>query len=1270
MGQQAPRMGKAQAAGLAIGGLLVVLVIGIVWYAGRGRTEPDRNGDTAPGETAYTTVDLNLAVAAVAAAEDLQFEQALELWQELAAKYPDLIACQINEAVTVLKWIDVSNNALSSGTIQDPQQRQELEAALEEAYSRADQLIERLSAVKAANSGQIALLQAALLEAQARRLPIPEDEQVRRRAAEVIRDALAEQPAQPVLAAKFDEIILPLAGQADDVLARQNADFLYAAWQAEPRNLYLLSRAADTLLQQQDKRLLDLLEPSVELSKPMRAEVARDMRSLKLDELIPQVRQAVEAGEWRKAFQLKRWLNVLKGMSGFRSDLRLVKPDVLALLDTEFLGEFARQVRSNQPRPTASGDDGFSLTTAAVDATAGAVAWFDVDLDLDFDLVVLNENQLQIYTLVDGAFGTEASQTLALDGTYRGCLVAEFFAVDDTNRNRKAASVAELMTQPDAAAESPNAQEGSETEPLTAEQIRESNRHDTYQELVLWGPSGIKIVTLVPGAESGGASSDAPLMQLTVLEEPTGLEGLTDILAAAVLDIESDGDLDLLVSSSQGLSVFQNNGNRTFEDITAFSDLSLVPAGIESIRIGDVDGDLDQDALLVSPQAGHICLLENILHSQFRGRTLDDRWPEVEQPNDLVISDFDGNGSWDFAATTGTGLSVVRTRTPQPGQLVPMADVLLDGPGQCLAQGDMNNDGFEDLLVGGAQGLAIHFGMANGEFSSAVSQANAVASVSQILVVDANRDGVLDAAIVDGGQARVLWGQGEANYLAVRVRGINDSNGGGRINHYSVGTVLEVWANDRRQRQIVTQPVTHFGLGDAAAENLRIIFNNGLTQNVERPAVNTLVEEKQELKGSCPFIYGWDGQQFVLITDALWNAPLGLQTARGEVLPDRRWENLLLPGEAVQPQAGVYELRFTEELWEVAYVDHVQLTAIDHPADVRVFTNEKVGPPAMAEHRVFGFRDEIYPESAIDSAGRDVLAKLRHLDRDYAQAFDQLIHQGLAEPHFVELEFGELPEASELFLCLSGWMHPTDTSLNIGISQNPDRQPPEPPSLWTLDADGRWQCVRPFIGFPGGKPKSIVVSLKDVFLTDDHRLRIGASQQIYWDEIFVAADHPESVTSQPLVLKQAQLHYRGFSQLMPRAADQPHWYDYQRVSMLPKWPRLEGPFTRFGDVQDLLVADDDRMVVMTSGDEIQLHFSAPKDALPNGWKRDFVLHSAGWDKDADINTLAGQSSLPLPFAAQSQYPPGLQDAEQVGEVWQKNVDTLTRRWQVWPAEMQ
>jgi hypothetical protein len=82
---------------------------------------------------------------------------------------------------------------------------------------------------------------------------------------------------------------------------------------------------------------------------------------------------------------------------------------------------------------------------------------------------------------------------------------------------------------------------------------------------------------------------------------------------------------------------------------------------------------------------------------------------------------------------------------------------------------------------------------------------------------------------------------------------------------------------------------------------------------------------------------------------------------------------------------------------------------------------------------------------------------------------------------------------------------------------------------------------------------------------------------------------------------------------------------------------------------------------MTSGDEMTLRFALAERPLPTGWRRDYVLHSVGWDKDADINTLEGQSSLPLPFSSMQSYPPSPEQAEESERIWQLNLDSLTER---------
>jgi hypothetical protein len=82
---------------------------------------------------------------------------------------------------------------------------------------------------------------------------------------------------------------------------------------------------------------------------------------------------------------------------------------------------------------------------------------------------------------------------------------------------------------------------------------------------------------------------------------------------------------------------------------------------------------------------------------------------------------------------------------------------------------------------------------------------------------------------------------------------------------------------------------------------------------------------------------------------------------------------------------------------------------------------------------------------------------------------------------------------------------------------------------------------------------------------------------------------------------------------------------------------MDGNFTRFGDVLPLLTARDDHLVVIYSGDEMQLSFSEPVKPVAPGWVRDFVIYTVGWDKDADQNTVYGECVEPLPFEAMTVY---------------------------------
>jgi hypothetical protein len=257
--------------------------------------------------------------------------------------------------------------------------------------------------------------------------------------------------------------------------------------------------------------------------------------------------------------------------------------------------------------------------------------------------------------------------------------------------------------------------------------------------------------------------------------------------------------------------------------------------------------------------------------------------------------------------------------------------------------------------------------------------------------------------------------------------------------------------------------------------------------------------------------------------------------------------------------------------------------------------------------------------------------------------------QGLTDEWTMEFDLGDVPDedvaSRNIRLFLIGWVFPTDTSLNLGIEQNPDMDGPAGPAIEVPDGAGGWAAVRPFVGFPSGKTKAMVVDISDIFAGSDYRFRIRSSMELYWDHAFFTVDEENADTmTQPCPLLATDLHFRGFSRrtyddnALFRNGRAPEGYDYSAVTTTPRWPTMFGRFTRYGEATPLLADHDDRMVVMGPGDELTIEFAAPTEPVPDGWERDFVLTNIGYDKDADLNTIYGQSSEPFPFRAMSRYP--------------------------------
>ena len=703
-------------------------------------------------------------------------------------------------------------------------------------------------------------------------------------------------------------------------------------------------------------------------------------------------------------------------------------------------------------------------------------------------------------------------------------------------------------------------------------------------------------------------------------------------------DIDTDGDLDLVVSRTDGApAVVRNNGDGTFAVQAPFGNATRV----RGFAWADLDGEGVPDAALLDDQ-GVLRIFVNLRGSQFREREAPASLPRMAA---IAAADVSGDGVVDLVGVTSDG-TLHRLSQPAGGSQFETARLARADPPTGLAAGnarlflaDLDNNGAADAVVSTRTASRALLGGASGSFHAAAATLPGAISAA----ADLDGDGVLEliAGAADG--ARIVRVKGEKRYhwQAIRPRAAT-ATGDQRINSYGIGGEVEVRTGLHAQKQVIAAPVVHFGLGEAErAEVARITWPNGFLQSEFDLGADAAIAASQRLKGSCPWLFAWNGSAMGFVTDFIWRSPLGLRInaqATADVQMTEDW--VRIRGDQLSPRNGEYDLRITAELWETHFFDLVSLLVVDHPDDTEVFVDERfaVPPPRLGVVATSRVRDFA---AARDDQGRDVLGIVGARDDRHLDFAGRGRYQGVTREHYIELELpADAPRSGPIWLIAQGWIHPTDSSINVALGQG-GHDGPRGLSLEAADARGRFTTVRPALGFPAGKDKTILIDLAGIFPPAGPRLlRLRTNLEIFWDRLGWAAGRPD-VKLQPrrLDLRSADLRFRGYSVTEQKDASTPERPRYLLSGVTPRWRDLEGFHTRFGDVRELLLGVDDRYVIMNAGDELRLTFPEVPAAAP-GLIRDFVVVGDGWEKDGDYNTVASRTVLPLPTHRSPRYVPG------------------------------
>lgn len=786
--------------------------------------------------------------------------------------------------------------------------------------------------------------------------------------------------------------------------------------------------------------------------------------------------------------------------------------------------------------------------------------------------------------------------------------------------------------------------------------------YDFKTDFVLAGAGGVRFLRQDSPSVFADVTSQTKLPKSLVDTSYTG---------AWAVDIEADGDLDVILGTVSGLpTVLRNNGDGTFQSIHPFTGVS----GIRQFEWVDLNGDGNPDAALIDG-AGRLHVFFNQRSGIFVEKTLPSNIGEAKA---IAAADVNNDGLLDLILVTSNG-AIIRLSATDDGQgwssgnLAQIPNVLTNLAGEVRLRGsDIDNNGASDLILmrtaaSSSSGAFVWLANEAGVFHL-LDQSTMPAQVFDIADIKADGRLVLLGLTV-AGQPQVATSHSTKNYhwQTIRPRA-KQATGDQRVNSFGVGGEVEIRSALLTQKQIITGPQLHFGLGtNTGTDVARILWPNGAVSAEFALKADQQALTEQRLKGSCPFLFAWNGKQMDFVKDTVpWGSALGLRVnALGTVSIAATEEWYKIRGDQLVPYNGYYDLRITGELWETYYYDHLELMTVDHPSGTEIYTDERFVVPAVKP--AITVVDTPHPiVRAIDDSGDDSTRTLSRLDGNYLDNFGRGQYQGLTRDHFVEIDLPQdIPVSEPLYLIASGWLHPSDSSINVALGQGRHEQP-KPLSLEVIDAQGKWHRIRSNLGFPAGRKKTCLINLTGIFQhKTPHKLRLRTNLEIYWDQIQWAEGLPEArIKTTQLAPASADLHYRGYSVIHQANASSPEIPDYNHLAATTQiWRDLAGYYTRYGDVRELLAKTDDRYVIMNAGDELSLRFRVISSP-PVGWTRDYVIAGDGWIKDGDYNSTYSATVQPLPYHARRLYnaSPGKLENEWVYRQYPKDWINYQKRY--------
>jgi hypothetical protein len=692
----------------------------------------------------------------------------------------------------------------------------------------------------------------------------------------------------------------------------------------------------------------------------------------------------------------------------------------------------------------------------------------------------------------------------------------------------------------------------------------------------------------------------SPNGSFTEVTREVGITGNGGTTRSALwLDADHDGDLDLFVCNAGAPNqLFNNNADGTFTDIAASAGVAVPEGNSVMVLPGDLDGDRTMDLVILRSGAPAKIFL-NDLGGKYHEANLDG----LDIRGDLggVLQDFNGDGILDLLVLGGQPAELKLFLGDGHGHFKPSDTFAVSakaaaalGPMRGFRVADLDLDGHLDIaFFSGEEGhILLNDGKGQFTLQAHVWKAAPGNEIAGAELADLNGDFVPDLLLLERGKtSRVSLVPGQlsppSTAISLAPTGVRSRDKRTRSPASGYGVTTTVRAGLREQSQFSSGQAGGFnqsplplvfGLSGARqADYVHLLWSDGVAQ-IETAMLagqHHQVAEMQRKISSCPVLFSWNGTRFEFITDFAGVGGLGYYVAPGEYASTQPLDYVKIEPQQLCPRDGSYELRITEPMEETAYVDQLELLAIDHPSGSQVFPDERfavTGPPPT--HELLVVDKPIFAQRALDPDGHDCTEQLLRADRLFA--YEPVLDRrffGFCLPHTLDLDFGGqlagLETNQRVFLFINGYLEYPYSQTAYAASQA--RVGWEPIRIERLMPDGQWKIIVPDAGAMGGMDRTMTVELTGLVGGPECRLRLSSNLEIYYDQIFLAVPAArDQVKIHTLPMSEADLRYAGFAREVSPDGRQPLIYDYDLRDATAPFHTLSGAYTRYGPVLELL----------------------------------------------------------------------------------------------------